>query len=423
MLPKLKTLVPGPKSKDFVHKLKQYESPNVTYTSSTWPIFWKKAEGVNVWDEDGNRFLDMTAGFGVANVGHCNPAVVKAIKKQAGTLLHAMGDVHPSALKAELAKELSQLTFEHWTGLKGKTIFCNSGAEAVEAAIKTAWMARPGRHRVLACTNAYHGLTLGALHLTYNKHFKQHFKACLGDWVTHIDFGKKLPYASELDNYAAVVIEPIQGRGGNNVLPAGYLQNLKQLCIGSGALLIFDEIYTGFCRTGKWFACEHDDVYPDIICVGKGMAGGFPISACIGQEDVINAWPDSTGEAIHTSTFLGNPVGCAAALAAINEMRKKKLADRAAKLGSFFENMLVKAFYNDLSVKDIRGKGLMYGVEFNDPQVTSYLVAELLKAGVIILGDGPTGAVLQFTPPLTVTQTELMFVVGKIRSLLLKFFP
>ena len=350
--------------------LRDYESRNVLFTEpdGSWPIVWERAKGVHVWDAEGKKYLDLTAAFGVATAGHANRAVVRAGQKQMATLLHAMGDVHPHALKAQLARELSRITFERWTAKSnrqsaignrqsGKVIFNNSGFEAVEAALKTAMLAT-GKRGVIAFEGAYHGLGYGALNATHREHFRAPFRSQLREFGNFLPF----PVAADVsrrtssgettaeslrrltsaatkifhrEKIGAILVEPIQARGGINIPPPEFIPLLRKLCDQHGALLILDEIYTGFGRTGKWFACEHSGVIPDLICLGKALTGGFPLSACVGRADVMDAaWPASQGEAIHTSTYLGHPVGCAMALAQIAEIKRLKLCERSAKLGT-----------------------------------------------------------------------------------------
>src|ERR1019366_8243181 len=297
----------------------------------------------------------LTAAFGVAAAGHANPNVVKAGQKQMARLLHAMGDVHPHALKAQLARELSRITFERWAKKNrqsaignrqsGKVIFSNSGFEAVESALKTAMLAT-GKHGVIAFEGAYHGLGYGALNATHRNFFRSPFQPQLREFGHFAPFPKKTSDLATVEfqvrhffrreRIGAILVEPIQARGGINIPPKEFPPLLRKLCDEHGALLILDEIYTGFGRTGKWFACEHSGVVPDLICLGKALTGGFPLSACIGRADLMDtAWPASRGEAIHTSTFLGHPVGCAMALAQIKEIEKLGLPERSAELGEF----------------------------------------------------------------------------------------
>lgn len=399
MLPLLKTVIPGPRSRAFARELRCFESRNVTFVSEDGPIFWRRARGVNVWDADGNRFLDLTAAFGVASLGHNNPRVLAAARAQLAKLVHAMGDVHPNELKLRLARELSRLTFERWTGARGKTIFANSGSEAVEAALKTAWLAT-GRRGVLAFRGAYHGLTYGALEATAWKFFRRPFRAQLGNFVTHVERTEAAVCAAfRRGEVGAVIVEPIQGRGGVVMWSADFLPMLRRVCSERGALLIADEVYTGFCRTGRWFAVEHWGVVPDLICVGKAMSNGFPISACVGRANVMDAWPKSSGEALHTCTHLGNPLGCAMALATIAEMKRLRLAQRAMTLSDRLRG---------------RGLGLMKGIELPSATACQRALKRLLQRGVIALGGGERGNVLTLTPPLIMGENELDFAAREI---------
>jgi 4-aminobutyrate aminotransferase/(S)-3-amino-2-methylpropionate transaminase len=406
-LPSRKTRIPGPKSRALSRQLRRYESRNITFVSDHWPIFWQRAAGANVWDVDGNRYIDLTAAFGVASVGHGNPRVVAALKSQAGKLLHAMGDVHPNELKLSLARELVKLTFGRWAKSAGRVIFANSGAEAVEAALKTA-ATRTRRPGVIAFEGAYHGLTYGALDTTWRRHFRSPFSKQLGHFTAHVPFGR-VPNVANIENFGAVIVEPIQGRGGIVVPPDDFLPRLRKFCDNHNLVLIVDEIYSGFCRTGRWFACEHWGMTPDMVCVGKAMAGGFPISACIGRAEVMDSWPESQGEAIHTSTFLGNPLGCAAALASINEMKWMKLDKRSRELGKWLATRLEK-------IGKVRGKGLMLGLEVGNAVP---LVEKLLQRGILALPEGDHNETLGLTPPLVITERQLEYCVGELNELLL----
>lgn len=391
--------------------LRDYESRNVTFMApdGSWPIVWRKARGVHVWDAAGKKYLDLTGAFGVANAGHANPAVIRAGRRQMGELLHAMGDVHPHALKAELARELSRITFERWTAGPGKTIFCNSGFEAVEAAIKTAMLAT-GRKGVIAFEGGYHGLGYGALTATHREFFREPFRKQLAEFVRFAPFPCDEQTMTKLlgTSVGAVLVEPVQGRAGIRVPPPEFLPMLRKVCDEHGALLIVDEIFTGFGRTGRWFACEHTNTVPDLICLGKGLTGGFPLSACVGKAEAMDAWPPSAGEAIHTSTFLGHPVGCAMALAQIAEIRKRKLPERSAQLGAKLVDRL-------RSLGQARGLGLMAGLEVNSAET---VMKKMLQRGYIVLPEGERGNVIAFTPPLTITWAQLNSAVEALHAAL-----
>jgi 4-aminobutyrate aminotransferase-like enzyme len=434
-------------TKEIIELLREYESRNVLFTEpdGSWPIVWERAKGVHVWDAEGKKYLDLIAAFGVAAAGHANPNVVKAGQKQMAKLLHAMGDVHPHALKAELAQKLSQITFERWTNpiehktknskfKTGKVIFSNSGFEAVESALKTAALATKKRG-VIAFAGAYHGLGYGTLNVTHRDFFRSPFQSQLREFGHFAPFPKKsadlaavefqVRHFFRRERIGAILVEPVQARGGCNVPPKEFLPLLRKLCEEFGALLILDEIYTGFGRTGKWFAAEHSQTIPDLICLGKALTGGFPLSACVGRADLMDAaWPISTGEAIHTSTFLGHPVGCAMALAQISEIEKLNLPERSAELGKFLLDELKTKISNSKFKIDIRGLGLMAGIELElldgkpATDIAIQAIKTLLHRGYIFLPEGEFGNVISFTPPLTITKAQLAKAVKALAEVL-----
>jgi 4-aminobutyrate aminotransferase-like enzyme len=421
--------------------LRRYESRNVTFLAAdgSWPVVWRRARGVRVTDEAGRKYLDLTAAFGVAAAGHANPIVVNAGQRQMARLLHAMGDVHPHALKAELAQELSRITFERWSSgatspgaITGKTIFSNSGFEAVESALKTALLAT-GRERVIAFTGAYHGLGYGALNATHRTHFREPFRRQLGEFADFVPFPEtaedltrsklQLNQLCRKRRIGAILVEPVQGRGGIRVPPSGFLPLLRQICDAQGALLIADEIYTGFGRTGRWFGSEWSGTIPDLICLGKALTGGFPLSACVGRADLMDAaWPLSEGEAIHTSTFLGHPVGCAMALAQLNEIRRLQLVSRSARLGSDLLKALDQIRLPSNLQARARGLGLMVGLDLRHrngrPATNTAIraIQRLLQAGYIFLPEGQRSNVIAFTPPLIITRAQLEDAVRAVQE-------
>ncbi|MCX6904603.1 MAG: aspartate aminotransferase family protein [Verrucomicrobia bacterium] len=421
--------------------LRKYESRNVTFMEAdgSWPIVWERARGLHVWDADGRRYLDLTAAFGVAAAGHANPRVVRAGHRQMAALLHAMGDVHPHALKAQLARELSRLTFERWRGAPrsatGKTIFCNSGFEAVEAALKTALLAT-GKRGVIAFEGSYHGLGYGALNATHREFFRAPFRSQLAQFAHFVAFPSRPAETKALaeaihrlcrqHQIGAILVEPVQGRGGINVPPLEFLGLLRRLCDEHNALLIADEIFTGFGRTGRWFACEHSHAVPDLICLGKALTGGFPLSACVGRSHLMDAaWPVSTGEAIHTSTFLGHPVGCAMALAQIGEIGRRGLVARSAALGKVLLRELSALRPAPSALRlSVRGLGLMVGLELRTAdgrpatEPALRIVKAMLRQGFILLPEGQHANVISFTPPLTITEAQISRTVAALKKLL-----
>ena len=421
------------KANKTIGQLRRYESRNVTFIEpdGSWPIVWERAKGMRVWDDAGREYLDFTAAFAVAAAGHANPRIVAAGQRQMARLLHAMGDVHPHALKAELARELSRITFQRLAKRTGKTIFCSSGFEAVEAALKTAHLAT-GRTRIIAFEDAYHGLGYGALNATWRSDFRSPFRRQIGGFASFLPFPRAQADLAKLEprlaavlrkhKVGAILVEPIQGRGGTNIPPPGFLKLLRNVCNKHGALLICDEVYTGFGRTGRWFASEHFGVTPDILCLGKALTGGFPLSACVGSASVMDrAWPQSAGEAIHTSTFLGHPVGCAMALASLRELDSRNLPKRSAEMGRLFLDELRRLAKRLGQARcQARGLGLMVALElFHDdgaPAADIALAAtrRLLDDGFILLPEGDPANILSFTPPLTVGKSH---ITKLIRSL------
>jgi 4-aminobutyrate aminotransferase-like enzyme len=426
MLPELITDVPGPRSLALAAELRRHECRNVTFLSDDWPIFWQRAEGVNVWDADGNRLLDLTSAFGVCGLGHTNPAICEALVEQSQELLHAMGDVHPTALKAQLCARLSALTFERWGRGDGKVILGNSGFEAIEAALKTALL-RTGKPGVVAFHGGYHGLGFGALTATGIPFFREPFRAQLREWATFLDYPREdaalHPLYGEIERaiagggIGAILVEPVQGRGGCIVPAPHFLPMLRAVCDTHGVLLIADEIYTGFNRTGALFACDHFGVVPDLVCVGKALTSGFPLSACIGRAEVMDAWPPSTGEALHTSTFLGNPLGCAMALSSLDQHADGAVAERVRERGAALRTALVSE--SSPHVAEVRGLGLMLGMELvrdgaPATDLALSIVQRMLRDGVLLLADSPTSNVLSFAPPFAIADEETAFVAERL---------
>jgi 4-aminobutyrate aminotransferase len=443
LLPRITVTPPGPRSRALATGLSKHESPNITYISETSPIFWQEARGANVLDVDGNVYIDMSGGFGVAAAGHRNPNVTRAVQRQLDRLAHGLGDVHPPDIKVPLLERLAQITPP---GLS-QTILASSGSEAVEAALKTARLAS-GKPGVLCFTGAYHGLTYGALSVTDGHTYRGPFADQLGIPIARAPFpdiyrpppelsGRTDPSAAALeivaqllesgrDQIGAVIVEPIQGRGGNVVPPDGFLQGLREECDRHGIVLIFDEVYTGFGRTGRWFACEHEDVVPDLLCLGKALSGLLPLSACVGRPETMAAWPTSSGAAIHTSTFLGHPLACAAALAQIDEIESRDLATRAARLGEALLPRLLDLQQRHPSIGHVRGRGMLWGLELvsdrndrrPDRERAARVTASALRRGLILLADGKDDNVLSLTPPLTIGDEQIEFSLEALEDCL-----
>jgi len=413
-LPELVTEIPGPRSVAAIDLLARHESPAITARRARAgeargvgrdPIVWARASGANVWDLDGNRYVDLTGAFGVALIGHAHPEVQAAVRAQSEALLHGMGDVYPNypriALMAALARRSPG-------GALTQCILAGGGAEAVEAALKTAAMAS-GRPGVLAFWGSYHGLSYGALAATaYKADFRRPFAGQLGPHVRHLPYGVDLDLieglvrgpASGGEALGAILVEPIQGRGGDVVPPAGWLAGLRAICDRHGLVLVFDEIYTGLGRTGDWWAGDHEGVVPDVVAVGKALGGGMPIGACLARPEVMARWGQSEGEAIHTSTFLGNPVVAAAALAALAVMERIDVPALARR----FERA-ARAALEGRGVR-VRGRGAMLGLELGSPGRAARVTGLLLKRGYLALPGGVEGDILGLTPPVTIGDTQ-----------------
>ena len=416
MLPEIITEIPGPKSRALAENLHQYESRNITYVSNDFPIFWDRAKNTNVWDVDGNRFLDLTSAFAVSSLGHSCPELITAFNDQSMQLMHGMGDVHPTAQKVNLCKKLSSITFERWTGKSAKTILNSSGSESIESALKTASLAT-GKSGVISFEGCYHGTGFGSLSAGAMPRFKDPFIKQLSDFGKIVPYGNHgLDQANDIllnENIGAIIVEPILGRGGKVVPENDFLPSLRNLCDEYNALLIIDEIYTGLNRTGKLFACEHWEVIPDIICLGKALSGGFPISACTGKATIMDHWPESDGEAIHTSTFLGHPAGCAMALASLEIHSDPEISSEVTHKSNLFKELLENI---DSALKgSVRGMGLMLGLEIIDHDskpngpLASRIIPSALRSGLIILADGPDGHVIALAPSFTITEEEMLF--------------
>lgn len=423
LAPALRTDVPGPESRALAERLARVESRNVTALDPP-PIFWERAEGAQLWDVDGNRYIDLTAAFGVANVGHAHPEVTQAIASQASRLLHGMGDVHPPRVKVELLERLATLypkgDAARAPAVRG--VLSSSGSDAVETAIKTAMIAT-GRAGLLAFEGAYHGLSLGALDATWRHDFRDPFEARLAGATRFVPFDdldavRRVAASADAAEVGAVIVEPIQGRGGERVPREGFLRGLRRICDEAGWLLIADEIYTGLGRTGYVFACDAEAVVPDLLCIGKGLASGMPLSACLGRDVVFDAWPESKGEALHTQTFLGHPASCAAALASLEVAAREGLAERAAKLGAEALARLRADLAGVASVVDVRGRGLMIGIECRTPEVCLDATTRLLERGFVLLPSGDGGRVLSLTPPLVIDALALGLACDAIATVL-----
>jgi [amino-group carrier protein]-gamma-(L-lysyl/L-ornithyl)-L-glutamate aminotransferase len=360
-----------------------------------------RGQGARVWDDTGREYIDCVAGVGVANVGHCNPAVVKAIQEQASRLI-TCNELFYNDARAQCLERLNRITPE---GID-RFFLCNSGTEAVEGAIKFARMAT-GRKRVVAAMRGYHGKTLGSLSATWDKKYRDPFAPLVPDFV-HVAYNNVADFEKAIDDQtAAVILEPVQGEGGVRPASAEFFQGVRKACDERGALFIIDEIQTGFGRTGRMFACEHLGVLPDILTMAKGIAGGVPMGA-IGIDRRVGEIERQS----HTSTFGGNPLACAAATAAIDFLVDQNLPKRAAVNGEYFLQAL--RAIADPRIREIRGLGLMIGIELK--QKAGPIAQAMLMEGILVLLAGTT--VLRFLPPLVITRQEIDSVVSALVKVL-----
>ena len=361
------------------------------------PIVVTRGEGALVWDINNKQYIDCTGSYGVCIVGHCHPRVVEAVKRQAETLISCHASFYNDA-RSKLLEKLSQIAPD---GLD-QIHLSNSGTESVECALKLARKSS-GKPEIIALMGAYHGKTMGALSATWDKKYREPFKPLVPEFkhVPPDDVNKMKEAITE--KTAAILVEPIRGEGGVRVLSNSYLQGLREICDEKHVLLVFDEVQTGFGRTGKNFACEHSGAIPDIICLAKSVAGGLPIGVTMAKKEVMSTL--KVGE--HTSTFGGNPLVCAAAAAAIDVLVEEKLAERAAQLGSYFKGKLASLQSNSKIIREVRGLGLMIGVELRFDVLN--ILNKSMNNGVLILDAGKN--VLRFLPPLVIEKEQIDTVI------------
>ena len=369
-----------------------------------FPVTVEKGKGAHVWDVDGKEYIDCMGGYGVALVGHQNQRVNDAIKEQVDKIITVHSSLY-NKTREEFLKILIGLAPKGLTQVH----LNNSGAEAIEAAIKFA-RKFTGKKGMVAMKGSYHGKSFGALSLTFNPKYKKAF-APLVEKVSFASFGdiESLKEAID-DDTAFVILEPIQGESGINVAPEGFLQDVRKLCDEKGILLIFDEIQAGLGRTGRLWACDHWNTAPDILCLAKGIAGGVPMGATLVRPDILAAM--SKGE--HSSTFGGNPISCAAGVAALKSITEDGLIENSEKMGKLFREGLEKLKENHTMIREIRGKGLMIGVEMKF-EVRDILMG-LIREGVLMLYSGRN--ILRILPPLVISEEDVTKVLHALDTVL-----
>ncbi len=365
------------------------------------PVVLVRGQGAKVWDVEGREYIDCTSGHGVANVGHANPYVAEAVARQASRLI-TCSELFYNDVRAELLATLARITPP---GLR-RAFLCNSGTEAVEGALKIARLVT-GRKNFVAAMRSFHGRTFGALSATWRKEYREPFEPLVPGF-SFVPFNNLEAMERAVNQETAgVILEIVQGEGGVILGNGDYLRSVQEICRRNNALFIVDEVQTGFGRTGKMFACEHHGLEPDLLCLAKGLGGGIPFGAIMIHERL-----GEMPKRLHGSTFGGNPLACAAALAAIRYLEEHDLPARAAQLGEYFLGRL-RQIESPL-IREVRGIGLMVGIELKK-EATPYLEA-LAREGVLALSAGPT--VIRLLPPLVITKEELDRVVEALRKVL-----
>ncbi len=430
-LPELRVKPPGPQSRTWLTRFARHAAPmgprgaaRPTPVKADVPdgaIVFAQAKGCNVIDVDSNRYVDLAAGFGSLLLGHNHEAILRALEMQSARLLQSMGDVYPSDAKIGLLQRLARLHPDP----EAKVILGQSGADAVTAAIKSAVL-HTGKTGLVAFGSAYHGLSYGALSITdLRPSYRAPFADHLARDVTFIPYPKTTDEASKSlsalgerlarGDVAAVVIEPILGRGGIIVPPDGFLAAVDERTHESGAVLVADEIWTGLGRAGAWLVSDSVPSFcPDLVCIGKGLGGGVPISACIGKNDIMSAWSQEQ-EVVHTSTFAGAPLACTAALSTLDVLGRKKWVETARVSGNAWIEEL-RNLTRDTAIQEVRGQGYMIGLDCsNIVGGASALQRALLMRGFLTSTGGGKRDVLVLTPPLNITSDLLMAFEDSLR--------
>ncbi|HET6638558.1 MAG TPA: aminotransferase class III-fold pyridoxal phosphate-dependent enzyme [Gemmatimonadota bacterium] len=444
-LPRIVVPPPGPRSRALAVRASASETPPaVGIVGGATPIGLAAARGANVVDVDGNLYVDLVGGFGAALVGHRNPRVVHAIERQSRRLVHALGDAAPHPERVALAEELSA----RGPVRGGRVYFAGSGAEAVDLALKTAHLAT-GRPGVVAFEGGYHGTSLGALRATSRRAFRAPFEDALAPATLCVPFADpyrpahRVSEASvgrvcldaalvridawigdlEKPRLGAVIVEPVQGREGVVVPPRGWLAALGRAARERGLLVIADEVLTGGGRTGTLWASR--PLEPDLVAVGKGIAGGMPLAALVGRRELMAAW-DGEGEARHTTTFLAHPLAVAAARAALAEIRARDLPGRARAIGRLLRAGLAGIRRRHEAVGDARGAGALWGIDLvadratrePDPVLAGAVAQGLARRGYLALAGGAHGNVIALTPPLTIADRQIAGFLAALEATL-----
>jgi len=401
-------------NKSLLQNLKSTECWDATFHDQSPAIVLDKAKGSTVWDSEGSSYIDMCAGFGALPLGHNDPDIFKKLSEdflsERPSIIHGLGDVHPSKDKIDLLDKLFRVLPRHLE----KGALSVTGGQAVEIAMKSAMLHTNG-DGFIAFKGGYHGLDLGSLALNDREDFRGPFNHWINSKkVTHLDFGcPKQMIDDAIDHQlknkiktAAIIVEPIQGRAGIKSAPKDWLNLLRKTCTERGILLIFDEVFTGLGRSGRMSFAEETPC--DLLCLGKALGGGMPLSVCVGTKQVMESWPKSKGEAIHTGTFFGHPLSCKVGLLTLERIVSENLIKRSKDFGPKYRSLLESVLRPHMSlIKEIRGEGMMTAIEFYKKGTGAILMEKLREFGMIAIPSGEFGECLSLTPALNISKEEL----------------
>ncbi len=405
----------------WLSRLKKIECPDSTYAAKNPSLVLSRAKGSFLFDVEGQEYIDLSAGFGALPLGHNDPEVLselsKELKKEPATLMHGLGDVYPSQQKIELMEAVLGVFPKSLDLTMALTV---TGSQAVEFAMKTALIAGKG-DGFITFKGAYHGLEFGSLAVSDREIFRRPFVSWLNEEkVFQLPYGcPKASFHEVLDlatkkgvKLAAVILEPVQGRAGVVLPPQGFLKELESFCQEKGLLLILDEVLTGLGRLGQWSFCE--EITPDLVCLGKAIGGGMPLSGCVGKKKVMAFWPESRGEAIHTGTYFGHPHSCLVGRLTLEAVIRNNLLERVSQLGEKLIAIMNDRWSAEPLVKEVRGRGFMMAIEFSEPGAGAKMADLLRKERVIVIPGGEKGQCLSLTPALNMSEALFEKVWQKI---------
>ena len=391
--------------------LKKVEEPDFTFVENGFPPVFENAEGIRVRDVEGNEYLDFSSFFGVSFTGHSQSFIKEEAKKG---FFHGLGDLIPSKEKILLMEEISNIIGGNFRG-----ILLQNGSDAIEACLRSAYLYKKNK-TVIAFKGAYHGTALTALSVTYSSNFRERFSDILPFKAEFFDYS--LDSLGKIDSFlsgnqaSAIIVEPIQGRAGIKIPPEGFLKGLERLSKKNDIPLVFDEVFTGFGKTGEYFAKDYFKVKPDLIAFGKGLTGAFPLSGCFGKKEIMDLWGESRGEATYTFTFSGNPFFSRVALRNIKKMESLNFKKKVREIERFLSGELgrLKSIFTS-TIKEVRGLGTMWGIELLPPLDSFQVFKRLLsKEKVITLPSGESGETLEILPPLIVEKKDLETLIKSL---------